>query len=94
MSTDASSFELGAVLLQFKERAWIPVAYASHSMMETERRYAQIEKEALRVTWACEKFSHYLLGQEFEIKTVVFTVKLQVTGQLTPTSAEVLITFN
>ena len=27
-------------------REWRPVAYASRSMMKTERRYAQIEKEA------------------------------------------------
>ena len=33
---------------------WKPVSYASRSMSETERRYAQIEKEALAVTWACE----------------------------------------
>ena len=69
VSADASSFGLGAVLLQFSETHWKPVAYASRSMTETERRYAQIEKEALAVTWACEKFSDYLLGQEFEIET-------------------------
>ena len=69
VSADASSFGLGAVLLQFKEREWKPVAYASRSMTDTERRYAQIEKEALGVTWACEKFNHYLLGQEFEIES-------------------------
>ena len=36
---------------------WKPVAYASRFMSETERRYAQIENEALVVTWACDKFS-------------------------------------
>ena len=45
------------------------MAYASRSMADTERRYAQIEKEALGVTWACEKFNHYLLGQQFEIES-------------------------
>ena len=45
------------------------MAYTSRSMTETEQRYAQIEKEVLAVTWACEKFSDYLLGQEFEIET-------------------------
>ena len=59
---------LFAVFLQFKEREWKPVAYASCSMTDTERKYAQIEKEALGVTWVCEKSSHYLLGQEFEIE--------------------------
>ena len=69
VSADASSFGLGAVLLQQLEAQWRPVAYASRSMTETERRYAQIEKEALAVTWACEKFSNYILGREFQIES-------------------------
>ena len=38
-------------------------------MSETERHYAQIEKEALASTWACEKFSDYLLGLRFKIES-------------------------
>ena len=56
VSADASSFDLGAVLLQQDRGEWKPVAYASRSMTPTERRYAQIEKEALAITWACGKF--------------------------------------
>ena len=29
---------------------------------QAESRYAQIEKEALALTWSCEKFSNYVLG--------------------------------
>ena len=36
---------------------------------ETQQRYAQIEKEALAVTWACEKFNDYILGRDFHIQT-------------------------
>ena len=69
VSADASSFGLGAVLLQQFDDQWKPVAYASRSMTETERRYAQIEKEALAATWACERFSNYILGREFQIES-------------------------
>ena len=71
VSADASSFGLGAVLLQRHEGEgmWKPIAYASRSMTETEGRYAQIEKEALAVTWACEKFVTYILGKEIVIET-------------------------
>lgn len=66
---DASSYGLGAVLLQEVNSSWKPVAYASWLTTETERRYAQKEKEALAITWACEKFADYILGKKFTIET-------------------------
>ena len=68
VSANASSFGLGAVLLQQFESQWKPIAYASRSMTETECRYAQIE-EALAATWACEQFSNCILGREFLIES-------------------------
>ena len=52
VSADASSFGLGAVLLQRHEEAMRPVAYASRVMTATEQRYYLIEKEALTPTWS------------------------------------------
>ena len=69
LASDASSFGLGAVLMQEHDGDWRPVAYASRSMSDTERRYAQIKKEALAITWACEKFRTYILGLIFIIET-------------------------
>ena len=66
---DASSYGLGAVLLQSKGNDWRPVAYASRALSDTERRYAQIEEEALASTWACEKFSNYILGRPFLLES-------------------------
>lgn len=34
-----------------------------------ERRYAQIEKEALATTWACEWLADYLTGKQFHVAT-------------------------
>ena len=38
-------------------------------MTPTEERYAQIEKEALAITWACDSFSDFLMGLVFHIQT-------------------------
>jgi len=64
LCSDASGAGLGAVLYQREPSAsdWRPVAYASRSLSTTEQRYATIEKEALGVTWACDRFSAYLYG--------------------------------
>lgn len=48
---------------------WRLVAYASRAMNSTEHGYAQIEKEALGITWASERFADYLIGLEFHNET-------------------------
>ena len=69
LSADASSNGLGAVLLPKFEVEWRPVVFASRLMSEMETRYAQIEKEALAITWACDKFSVDILGKQFTVET-------------------------
>ena len=69
LSTNASSYGLGAVLLQKQDdEQWRPVAYASRAMNPTEQQYAQIEK-ALGITWASERFADYLIGLKYHIET-------------------------
>ena len=69
LSTDASILGLGAVLEQKVDSFWKPIAYASRSLSEAEKRYSNIERECLAVVWACDKFSFMLLGGKFQIRT-------------------------
>ena len=70
VSSDASSYGMGAVLFQKQpEGEHKSVAYISRAMTPTEQRYAQIEKEALAITWACDRFADYLMGMKFHIQT-------------------------
>ena len=38
-------------------------------MTATEAKYVQIEKEALAVTWACERSSNYIIGKAITAET-------------------------
>ena len=65
---DASPVGFGALLCQ-KEKLRdgtekiSPIAYASKALTDVEQRYSQIEKEALALVWACEKFHVYIYGK-------------------------------
>lgn len=70
VSTDASSYGISAVLLQeTQDRNRLPVVCASRSLMDTKQRYAQVEKEDLTVTSACEHSRMYLTGIPFHVET-------------------------
>ena len=58
-----SAYGIGTVLMQQQQGTWRPVAFASRTLNEAETRYTQIEKEALALTWALEKFAEYVLGK-------------------------------
>ena len=70
VSADASSYGLGAVLTQQQPSGeWKPISYISRALSTTEQRYGQIKKEALDVTWACERLRDFLTGLLFHIHT-------------------------
>ena len=66
---DASPVGLGAVLLQEQQGVHRIISYASRTLSSVERRYSQTEREALALVWACERFSIYLIGREFDLIT-------------------------
>ncbi len=65
LSVDSSKDGLGAVLLQHN----LPVAYASKALNDTQRNYAQIEKETLAVVFGCEHFHQYIFGKSFTVES-------------------------
>ena len=62
---DASKDGLGAVLMQEQK----PIMYASRALTETERRYAQIEKEMLGIVFSLMKFHQYTFGRRTTVIT-------------------------
>ena len=69
LRVDASPVGLGAILTQTQRGVVRPVAYASRTLTDVERRYSQTEKEALAIVWGCERFHLYLYATEFELFT-------------------------
>ena len=63
LQTDASCKGLGACLLQDGH----PIYFASKSLTDAEKGYIAIKLEALAVSWACEKFHHFLYGSHFTL---------------------------
>ena len=65
LQTDDSIKGLGTCLLQQGK----PVYFTSKAITETQKGYIAIELESLAVTWAMEKFHHFLYGTHFILET-------------------------
>ncbi|KAK7090822.1 hypothetical protein V1264_010573 [Littorina saxatilis] len=65
LQCDASEFGLGACLMADGH----PVQYASRALTETERNYAQIEKEMLAIVFGLERFERYVYGRHVEVES-------------------------
>ena len=68
--TNASDIGLGAELSQCQDDGTVkPIAFASRTLSNVERKYSIGELEALACIWACEKWDRYLMGKSFTLIT-------------------------
>ena len=81
LENNASGMGLGAALLQTRDGTkcprditldsgiFRPIAFASESLTSMERRYSNIEREALGILHGLERFCHYYFAREVSIIT-------------------------
>jgi len=65
LENDACEYGLSSAIFQEGR----PIAYASRTLTDAEKRYAQIEKEMLALVYGLKKFHQYTFGRHVDIIT-------------------------
>lgn len=67
--TDASDVALGAVLQQYKDDAWEPLAFFSRKLSPSQRKYSPYDRELLAIYEGIKYFRHMVEARHFTVYT-------------------------
>ncbi len=65
LDTDASAFQIGAVISQIQDNQEKVIAYGSRTLTKAEKNYCVTDRELLSLKYFMEYYRHYLLGKRF-----------------------------
>ena len=69
VACDASPWGLGAVISHIIDGVEKPIMFVSRSLSPAEKHYSQLDREALGIVFALDKFFMYLYGRKFVLLT-------------------------
>ncbi|CAH4036821.1 unnamed protein product [Pieris brassicae] len=69
LATDASPLGQVQSYHRLTDGSERPVAFASRTLSDSEKRYSQIDKEATAIHWGLKKFFYYVYGRKFSLIT-------------------------
>ena len=70
LAGDPSCYGIGAVLShQYPDGSERPTAYASRTLLLSERNYTQIKRETLSLVFRIQKFHQFIYGRSFTLVT-------------------------
>ncbi|EFO87345.1 hypothetical protein CRE_31410 [Caenorhabditis remanei] len=70
VAADASQYGIGGVLMhETPDGQEVPIAHFARSLTDTEKRYSQIEKEALALVYTVKKSHKFVFGRKFSLQT-------------------------
>ncbi|GFR90282.1 Gag-pol polyprotein, partial [Elysia marginata] len=69
LTVDASNTAVGAQLGQRQGRSWVPLAFFSRKLSDSEKKYSAFDRELLASYSAIKDFRHFLEGRLFTLYT-------------------------
>ena len=72
LDTDASNFGLGGVLRQIQDEVECVIAYCSHALRPSQRKYCTTKREMLAAVSMCIQFRSYLRCTKGDHKSLVW----------------------